>query len=128
MERYLLRHGNVHSADDWRSVLEPIITRYRGYDIPRFFRGDAAFADPDVRMTSNVTKTPTTEEKSPVEVRGKDAEILDFRPIGVVRALSARRIGHIDNLTPRNRGPDFVIVDCVACRSGNHDVKWQIPA
>jgi len=46
LERCLLRHGNVHSADDWRSVLEPIITPYQGYDIPRFFRGDAAFADP----------------------------------------------------------------------------------
>jgi hypothetical protein len=31
---------------DWRSLLEPIINRYRGYDILRFFRGDAAFADP----------------------------------------------------------------------------------
>ena len=48
LERCLLRHGNVHSADDWQSVLEPIITRYQGYDIPRFFRGDAAFADPRI--------------------------------------------------------------------------------
>ena len=48
MERALLRNGNVHSADDWQSVLEPIIARYRGYDILRFFRGDAAFADPEV--------------------------------------------------------------------------------
>ena len=48
MERTLLRKGNVHSADAWRSVLEPIIARYRGYDILRFFRGDAAFADPHV--------------------------------------------------------------------------------
>ncbi|TKJ32556.1 MAG: IS1380 family transposase, partial [Planctomycetes bacterium B3_Pla] len=39
-------NGNVHSADDWRSLLEPIVNRYRGYDILRFFRGDAAFADP----------------------------------------------------------------------------------
>lgn len=48
MERALLRNGNVHSADDWQSVLEPIIDRYRGYNILRFFRGDAAFADPQV--------------------------------------------------------------------------------
>jgi hypothetical protein len=46
LERALLRNGNVHSADDWRSLLEPIINRYRGHDILRFFRGDAAFADP----------------------------------------------------------------------------------
>ncbi len=48
LERALLRHGNVHSADDWRSLLEPIVNRYRGYDILRFFRGDAAFADPKI--------------------------------------------------------------------------------
>jgi hypothetical protein len=48
LERALLRNGNVHSADDWQSVLEPIIARYRSYDILRFFRGDAAFADPHV--------------------------------------------------------------------------------
>jgi len=48
MERTLLRNGNVHSADDWQSVLEPVIARYRGYDILRFFRGDAGFADPHI--------------------------------------------------------------------------------
>ena len=48
LERVLLRNGNVHSADDWRLVLEPIVRRYRGLDIRRFFRGDAAFADPEV--------------------------------------------------------------------------------
>jgi len=46
LERALLRPGNVHSADDWRSVLEPVVERYRGLDIPHFFRGDAAFAQP----------------------------------------------------------------------------------
>ena len=46
LERALLRNGNVHSADDWRSLLEPIVNRYRSHDIRRFFRGDAAFADP----------------------------------------------------------------------------------
>ncbi|MGD8499994.1 MAG: IS1380 family transposase [Phycisphaerales bacterium] len=48
LERALLRNGNVHSADDWRSLLEPIVNRYRGYDILRFFRGDAAFANPEM--------------------------------------------------------------------------------
>ena len=43
-----LRPGNVASADDWRSVLEPIIARYRDLDAPKFFRGDAAFAIPDM--------------------------------------------------------------------------------
>jgi hypothetical protein len=29
LERTILRHGNVHSADDWRSLLEPVVARYR---------------------------------------------------------------------------------------------------
>ncbi len=48
MERALLRNGNVHSADDWRSVLEPVVARYRAMTIKKFFRGDAAFAIPDL--------------------------------------------------------------------------------
>ncbi len=48
LERALLREGNVSSADDWRSVLEPVVARYRDLDIRRFFRGDAAFARPEL--------------------------------------------------------------------------------
>ena len=48
MEQASLRNGNVHSADNWQNVLEPIIARYRSSDIPRFFRGDAGFADPEI--------------------------------------------------------------------------------
>ena len=47
LERALLREGNVHSADEWRSVLEPVVSRYRSTK-KRFFRGDAAFAKPDL--------------------------------------------------------------------------------
>ena len=49
LERCALRPGNVASADDWRSVLEPVVARYRGEAVKRrFFRGDAAFAIPDL--------------------------------------------------------------------------------
>ena len=48
LERALLREGNVSSADDWRSVLDPIVARYRDLEIRRFFRGDAAFARPEL--------------------------------------------------------------------------------
>jgi Transposase DDE domain group 1 len=48
LERALLRHGNVHSADDWRSVLEPVVARYRTATVKKFFRGDAAFANPEL--------------------------------------------------------------------------------
>ena len=47
LERALLREGHVHSADDWRSVLESVVTRYRGTK-KKFFRGDAAFAKPEL--------------------------------------------------------------------------------
>ena len=54
IERALLRNGNVYSSDDWKSVLEPIIKRYQEKDIIRYFRGDAAFANPDIyRLLEN---------------------------------------------------------------------------
>jgi len=48
LERTLLRNGNVHSAEDWRGVLEPVVERYRHRSLQRFFRADAAFARPEV--------------------------------------------------------------------------------
>ena len=46
LEYAMLRRGNKASAKYWRKVLLPVIERYRRYDIPKFFRGDAAFANP----------------------------------------------------------------------------------
>ena len=43
-----MRPGNVHSADGWRDLLEPIVDRYRTLGKRIYFRGDAAFASPDV--------------------------------------------------------------------------------
>ena len=48
VERCALRPGNVHSSDGWRSVLEPLIARYRGTVKRLYFRGDAAFANPEM--------------------------------------------------------------------------------
>jgi hypothetical protein len=48
LERCNLRPGNVHSAHDWRDVLEPVVARYRDRKLRRYFRGDAAFAAPDI--------------------------------------------------------------------------------
>ena len=48
LERSLLRPGHVHSAADWRLVLEPVITRYRERGINLYFRADAAFAKPEI--------------------------------------------------------------------------------
>jgi len=43
-----LRPGNVHSADNWRELLVPIVERYRAAGKKLYFRGDAAFASPDM--------------------------------------------------------------------------------
>jgi hypothetical protein len=48
LERCCLRPGNVHSAHAWRDVLEPVVERYRERNLRRYFRGDAAFAAPDI--------------------------------------------------------------------------------
>ncbi len=48
LERCLLRPGNVHSAEDWRAVLEPVIGRYRERGVELYFRADAAFAKPEL--------------------------------------------------------------------------------
>ena len=43
-----MRTGNVHSADGWRDVLEPVVERYKATKVRLYFRGDAAFASPDI--------------------------------------------------------------------------------
>jgi hypothetical protein len=48
LERCVLRPGNVHSADGWRAMLEPVIARYRGSVKRLYFRGDAAFGNPEM--------------------------------------------------------------------------------
>jgi len=47
LEGALLREGQVHSADHWRNVLEPIVARYQSTR-KRMFRGDAGFAKPEI--------------------------------------------------------------------------------
>jgi len=47
-EGAMLQPGNVHSAERWREVLEPIVERYKKRGIRLLFRADAAFAKPEV--------------------------------------------------------------------------------
>ena len=58
LERCSLRPGNVHSADGWRGVLEPVVERYRERNLRRYFRGDAAFAAPDMAMSHSIKRRP----------------------------------------------------------------------
>jgi hypothetical protein len=48
VERCALPSGHVHSADGWRVVLEPVVARYRNTVKRLYFRGDAAFANPEI--------------------------------------------------------------------------------
>jgi hypothetical protein len=50
LERALLRKGNAHTADDWKSVLGPVLVRYRKPGVKIFFRGDAGFAAPEIYL------------------------------------------------------------------------------
>ena len=82
LERALLRNGNVHSADDWRSLLEPIVNRYRGYNILRFFRGDAAFADPKMYRYLETDGYFYTIRLKDNQILHKKIEHMLTRPVG----------------------------------------------
>ena len=47
-EGAVLRAGNVHSADGWQGFIEPILERYLKMSLRLLFRGDAAFAKPEI--------------------------------------------------------------------------------
>ena len=52
-ERCVLRPGNVHSADDWESVLKPVVARYKAWKARLYIRGDAAELYPKVGDAMN---------------------------------------------------------------------------
>jgi hypothetical protein len=47
-EGAMLRPGNAHSANRWKELLEPIVRRYENKKVRKYFRGDAAFAKPEI--------------------------------------------------------------------------------
>ena len=82
VEQAMLREGNVHSADDWRSVLEPVVARYRGEEIKRFFRGDAAFASPEVHEFLEHEEYQYAIRLPANDVLQRQIEPLLTRPVG----------------------------------------------
>ncbi len=82
LEQALLREGNVASADDWRSVLEPIVSRYRDLDMRRFFRGDAAFARPELYKYLEVERYLYAIRLPANQVLQREIEPLLTRPVG----------------------------------------------
>src|SRR3954453_10935559 len=82
LERVMLRRGNRGSAKYWRRVLLPAIERYRDLDIPRFFRGDAAFAGPKLlRLLEREAFRYAIRIKSNAVLERKIAPLLK-RPVG----------------------------------------------
>jgi hypothetical protein len=81
-EGAMLRPGNVHSAERWRQVLEPVVERYRKAGVRLLFRADAAFAKPEVY------------------------DYLELREIGYAIRLPANEVlqGHIKHLLKRPVG------------------------
>ncbi len=82
LERAMVREGNVHSADDWRSVLEPVVARYRNEKLRRFFRGDAAFANPDIYTFLERERYLYAIRLPANKVLQREIEHLLIRPVG----------------------------------------------
>ena len=82
LEYAMLRRGNQHSAKYWKKALLPVIERYRQFDIPRFFRGDAAFAMPELyTMLEKEGFRYAIRLKANVILEGKISHLLT-RPVG----------------------------------------------
>jgi hypothetical protein len=82
LEYAMLRRGNKASAKYWRRVLLPVIQRYRHLSIPKFFRGDAAYANPALyRLLEKVGYGYAIRIKSNA-VLEREIEHLLTRPVG----------------------------------------------
>ena len=78
----MLRRGNKASAKYWRKVLLPVIERYRHLDIPKFFRGDAAFAIPALYRVLEKAGIVTPFASKPTPYWSGKSSILLTRPVG----------------------------------------------
>jgi hypothetical protein len=82
VERCALRPGNVHSAAGWRAVLEPVIVRYRGSVKHLYFRGDAAFANPEMYEVLEAEQIAYTIRLPANDVLQRRIGYLLRRPVG----------------------------------------------
>ena len=82
LEGCLLREGNVHSAKDWKAVLEPIVARYRKRDILCYFRGDAAFGNPQVYSYLEDERYWYAIRLRSNEILNREIEHMMTRPVG----------------------------------------------
>jgi len=82
LERAMLREGNLHSADNWRAVLEPVVARYRQSLLDRYFRGDAAFAQPEIYEYLEGERFLYAIRLAINDVLQREIEHLTIRPVG----------------------------------------------
>lgn len=82
LEWAMLRRGNNASAKFWRRVLLPVIERYRHLNIPKFFRGDAAFAIPALYGFLEAEQFSYTIRLKANPVLEREIEHLLTRPVG----------------------------------------------
>src|SRR5271170_6575673 len=82
VEGAMLREGHVHSAKDWREVLEAVVARYRGLEIPFYFRADAAFANPEIYEFMEAEGYGYAIRLPANEVLQREIEPLLRRPVG----------------------------------------------
>jgi len=81
-EGAVLRPGNVHSADGWKDFLKPIVDRYKGTNRKLYFRGDAAFASPDVYEYLEEKGILYAIRLPANQVLSREIEHLTTRPVG----------------------------------------------
>src|SRR5215471_16405266 len=74
--------GNVHSANGWRALLEPVIARYRDRVKRLYFRGDAAFANPEMYEFLEAERAGYTIRLSANSVFQNKIGYLLKRPVG----------------------------------------------
>ena len=78
----------VHSADGVDGdVLEPVVMRYKERKVRLYFRGDAAFASPDVHILEylerrGITRTSSKASKRTAEISSGTLPICLTRPVG----------------------------------------------
>jgi hypothetical protein len=82
VERCALRPSNVHSAAGWRAMLEPVIVRHWGSVKHLYFRGDAAFANPEMYEVLEAEQIAYTIRLPANDVLQRRIGYLLKRPVG----------------------------------------------
>lgn len=101
LERCSLRPGNVHSADGWRTVLKPVVERYRERSLPSLIRlHDNAFAlsgysGRGVALSQALGPELASffAENLPLDQVPLAVEAAKARPLNPVRAAAAPFVG-----------------------------------